>query len=52
MIAFQWPGKAKASPKNPWEYELVVLTSDVNGKKENVCLKSWRATTADHRSFG
>ncbi|KAH5087525.1 hypothetical protein HBI73_146840 [Parastagonospora nodorum] len=35
-ISFQWPGKAKGAPRNPWEYELVVLTKDVNGKKENL----------------
>ncbi|KAH5789298.1 hypothetical protein HBI88_049860 [Parastagonospora nodorum] len=35
-ITHQWPGKSDSKTPNPWQYELVILNSDANIKKENV----------------
>ncbi|KAF2824664.1 hypothetical protein CC86DRAFT_353149 [Ophiobolus disseminans] len=36
FVSHQWPGTAGGSPPNPFEYEMILLGSDANGKKENV----------------
>ena len=32
----QWPGTAGQSPRNFWEYELVLLQGDANNRKKDV----------------
>jgi hypothetical protein len=34
--AHQWPGTTGGTPNNPWEFEMVLLNHEANGKKENV----------------
>ncbi|KAI8935007.1 hypothetical protein NX059_008673 [Plenodomus lindquistii] len=35
-ISFQWPGTSSGWPPNPWEYELILLNQDANGRKSNI----------------
>ncbi|KAF2749771.1 hypothetical protein M011DRAFT_511825 [Sporormia fimetaria CBS 119925] len=37
-VTYQFPGTGglKAKLPNPWEYELVILESELNGRKENI----------------